>query len=68
MDATPDFRRDEEEAALEGAVVVADNVIVSAKAMSDFLNYVQASPVYETVIIRASDEKGDGMSISYKVR
>jgi len=52
----------------QGAVVVADNVIVSAKAMSDFLNYVQASPVYETVIIRASDEKGDGMSISYKVR
>jgi predicted O-methyltransferase YrrM len=52
----------------QGAVVVADNVIVSAKAMSDFLSYVETSPVYETVIIRASDEKGDGMSISYKVR
>ena len=51
-----------------GAVVVADNVIVSAKAMSDFLSYVQTSPGYDTVIIRASEEKNDGMSISYKVR
>ncbi|MEK7409608.1 MAG: class I SAM-dependent methyltransferase [Acidobacteriota bacterium] len=51
-----------------GAVVVADNVIKSAKAMADFLSYVQTSPDYDTVIIRASEEKGDGMSISYKIR
>ncbi len=51
-----------------GAVVVADNVIKSGKAMPDFLNYVQTSPNYDTVIIRASEEKGDGMSISYKIR
>ena len=51
-----------------GAVVVADNVIVSAKAMPDFLEYVQMNPAYDTVIIRASSEKGDGMSISYKLR
>ena len=51
-----------------GAVVVADNVIKSAKAMPDFLNYIQTNPDYETVIIRASEEKGDGMSISYKRR
>ncbi len=51
-----------------GAVVVADNVIKSEKAMADFLSYVQTSPNYETVIIRSSMEKGDGMSISYKIR
>lgn len=51
-----------------GAVVVADNVIKSARAMQDFLDYIQTSPNYDTVIIRASMEKGDGMSISYKIR
>ncbi|MBN1845851.1 MAG: class I SAM-dependent methyltransferase [Sedimentisphaerales bacterium] len=50
-----------------GAVVVADNVIRSAKAMEDFLDYIQKSPKYDTVIIRASMEKDDGMSISYKI-
>jgi caffeoyl-CoA O-methyltransferase len=51
-----------------GAVVVADNVIKSEKDMKDFLDYVQNSPNYDTVIIRSSMEKGDGMSISYKIR
>jgi len=51
-----------------GAVVVADNVIRSARAMKDFLDYIQESPNYDTVIIRASMEKEDGMSISYKIR
>lgn len=51
-----------------GAVIVADNVIKSAEAMKDFLEYIQTSPDYETVIIRASEEKGDGMAITYKVR
>lgn len=51
-----------------GAVIVADNVIRSASAMKDFLDYVQQSPDYDTVIIRASMEKNDGMSISYKIR
>lgn len=51
-----------------GAVIVGDNVIRSAKAMKDFLDYVQKSPKYDTVIIRASMEKGDGMSISYKIK
>ena len=45
-----------------------DNVIRSARAMQDFLDYIQNSPDYETVIIRASMEKKDGMSISYKIR
>ncbi len=51
-----------------GAVVVADNVIQSARAMRDYLDYVQNSPDYDTVIIRASMEKNDGMSVSYKIR
>lgn len=51
-----------------GAVVVADNVIQSAKAMKDYLDYVQTSPDYDTVIIRSSMEKNDGMTISYKIK
>ena len=51
-----------------GAVVVGDNVIRSARAMNDFLDYIQNSPNYDTVIIRASMEKNDGMSISYKIK
>ncbi len=51
-----------------GAIIVADNVIVSARDMKDYLDYVQNSPSYDTVIIRASLEKKDGMSISYKIK
>ena len=51
-----------------GAVIVADNVIKSADAMKDYLDYIQTSPDYDTVIIRASDEKGDGMAITYKIK
>jgi len=51
-----------------GAVVVADNVIQSARAMKDFLDYVQTSPDYDTVTIRSSMEKNDGMTVSYKIR
>lgn len=51
-----------------GAVVVADNVIRSARAMRDFLDYIQNSPDYDTVTIRASLEKNDGMTVSYKIR
>ena len=51
-----------------GAVIVGDNVIRSERAMKDFLDYMQTSPEYDTVIIRASMEKNDGMSISYKIK
>jgi predicted O-methyltransferase YrrM len=51
-----------------GAVIVGDNVIQSARAMKDFLDYIQESPNYDTVIIRASMEKNDGMSVSYKIK
>ena len=50
-----------------GAVVVADNVIRSARAMTDYLEYVQNSPDFDTVTIRSSMEKNDGMAISYKI-
>ncbi len=51
-----------------GAVIVGDNVIRSAGAMKDFLEYIQESPDYDTVIVRASMEKGDGLSISYRIK
>ena len=51
-----------------GAVVVADNVVVYERQMADFLAYVRTNPDYDTVTIRASEEKGDGMTISYKIR
>jgi hypothetical protein len=41
---------------------------VSARDMKDYLDYVQTGPNYDTVIIRASLEKKDGMSISYKIK
>ena len=50
-----------------GATLVADNVIDYAKQMPDFLEYIQSSPLYDTVIIRASMQKNDGMSVSYKI-
>ena len=51
-----------------GAVIVADNVIQSAEAMKDYLEYIKTGPDYETVIVRASDEKQDGMAITYKIK
>jgi predicted O-methyltransferase YrrM len=51
-----------------GAVIIGDNVIRSARAMNDFLDYIQNSPDYDTVIIRASMEKRDGLSVTYKIR
>ena len=51
-----------------GAVIVADNVIKSGNQMRDFLDLMEQSADYEMVIIRASEEKGDGMAIIYKLR
>ncbi len=51
-----------------GAVIVADNVIKSADAMKDFLDYIRDETKFDTVIVRASDEKHDGMSISFKIK
>jgi predicted O-methyltransferase YrrM len=51
-----------------GALVVADNVIRSANDMKDYLDFIQNSPDYDTVILQASQEKKDGMAVSYKLR
>jgi predicted O-methyltransferase YrrM len=48
-----------------GALVVADNVIRSANEMRDFLQFMEKNPEWDMVIIRASEEKGDGMAICY---
>jgi predicted O-methyltransferase YrrM len=50
----------------QGAVVVADNVIKSGAAMKDYLDYLGSHAEWESVTIRASEEKGDGMMISYR--
>jgi len=53
---------------IAGAVVVADNVIQSRGAMQDYLRHMENHAEWESVIIRASEEKNDGMMISYKRR
>ena len=50
------------------ATVVADNVIVSARQMRDFLEFIQSSPNYDSVVIRASLHKNDGMLVSFRIR
>lgn len=50
----------------EQAMIVADNVIRFKSAMQDFLDAMQENLRYDMQIIRASDEKGDGMAIIYK--
>lgn len=52
----------------KGAVIVADNVIKSERDMTDFLAFFKDNPAYDSVTIRASMEKDDGMLIIYKVR
>jgi predicted O-methyltransferase YrrM len=51
-----------------GAVIVADNVIRSARAMTDFIEVVNASPDYLSTTIRADDAKRDGMMVIYKLK
>jgi predicted O-methyltransferase YrrM len=48
------------------AIVVADNVIKHAGAMRDFLEAMPNEPKYQSVIVQASSEKGDGMMVIYK--
>ena len=51
-----------------GAVIVADNTIRYARAVQNFIDYLQQSPDYEMVTVRASMEKKDGMTVAYKIR
>jgi caffeoyl-CoA O-methyltransferase len=48
------------------AVIVADNVIQFADEMRDFLDAVRGDPKYQSVLIRSSEEKHDGMLVMYR--
>lgn len=48
------------------AIVVADNVIRLADRMRDFLDAVGGDPTYQSVVVRASEEKHDGMIVIYR--
>lgn len=50
-----------------GAVIIADNTLVGAKA-KDFTDYLAKSPLYNAVTLRHADKaKTDGMTVAYKV-
>jgi len=53
---------------LPGAVIVADNVIRSARHMPDFFDYINNSPNYLSNTIRSDETKRDGMMVIYKVK
>jgi predicted O-methyltransferase YrrM len=50
-----------------GALVVADNVIQFAERMRDFLECINSASSYHTVTLRASMDKNDGMTVSYRL-
>ncbi|HOD80310.1 MAG: putative O-methyltransferase [Planctomycetes bacterium ADurb.Bin126] len=49
------------------AVVVVHNAVTYASAMQDYLDMIQASKDYETVIVRTAGNR-DGMSVAYRKR
>ncbi len=49
-----------------GSVIIADNVIQFADDMQEYLHAVLNNPRYHTAVIKASEEKGDGMAVSYR--
>jgi len=51
-----------------GTVIVADNVIRSAKSMPDFFEVINNSPDYISSTIRSDETKRDGMMVIYKIR
>jgi len=51
-----------------GAMIVADNVIRSGKAMPDFFEVVRKSPDYLSTTIRSDESKQDGMMVIYKLK
>jgi caffeoyl-CoA O-methyltransferase len=48
------------------AIIVADNAIRFAQQMRDFLDAVSSDPKCQSVVVRASKEKHDGMIVIYK--
>ncbi len=51
-----------------GALVVADNVIRSAKSMTDFFEAMATNSNYLSTTIRSDDSKRDGMMVIYKLK
>jgi len=51
-----------------GAVIVADNVLRSAKSMPDFFEAINNSPNYISNTIRSDEGKHDGMMVIYKLK
>ncbi len=51
-----------------GALVVADNVIRSAKSMTDFFEAMATDSNYLSTTIRSDDSKRDGMMVIYKLK
>jgi predicted O-methyltransferase YrrM len=49
-----------------GAIIVADNVIKFADEMRDFLDAVRDDPKYQSVVVRASMDKHDGMIMIFR--
>ncbi len=45
------------------AIIVADNAIRFADEMRDFLDAVASDPKYQSVVVRASEQKHDGMIV-----
>ena len=48
------------------AIIVADNVIRHADQMQDFLDAVTGDPRYQSIVVQASEAKGDGMLVIYR--
>ena len=51
-----------------GAVIVADNVIRSARSMTDFFDAMATDSNYLSTTIRSDDSKRDGMLVIYKLK
>ena len=48
------------------AIIVADNVIQFARQVHDFLEAVAGDPKCQSVVVRSSEEKHDGMMVIYR--
>jgi len=52
-----------------GAVIIADNTLLSGGKANEFAAYLRKSPNYNAVTLRAADRsKKDGMTVAYKIR
>ena len=53
----------------DGAVIIADNTLLSGGKARGFVAYLRKSPDYNAVTLRAADKSNkDGMTVAYKIR